>query len=215
VVARIAELAGPIEELRNRVVAEAGAAIDGARESCRAVECQMGNLVADAMLDRVADLGVTIAIANGGGLRASIDAGEVTMGEVLTVLPFQNTLSTFSATGATIVAALENGVSQVDKGAGRFPQVSGMSFTVDLAKPVGERVSDIMVGGAPIDMAKAYKVATNDFMARGGDGYSVFRKGKLLVNAESAKLMANDVMVHVRKLGEIKAFEGTRITVKQ
>ena len=84
------------------------------------------------MLARVADQGVQVAIQNGGGIRASIDAGEVTMGEVLTVLPFQNTLATFEVTGETIVAALENGVSEVEDGAGRFPQVAGISFTVDL-----------------------------------------------------------------------------------
>ena len=177
-VARIAELAGPIEELRARVVAEAAETIDGARESCRAVECQMGNLVADAMLDRVAAQGVTIAIANGGGLRASIDAGEVTMGEVLTVLPFQNTLSTFEVTGETVVAALENGVSQVEEGAGRFPQVAGLMYTFDPAAPAGSRVSDVMVqsGGewVPIDMAAMYGLVSNNYVRNGGDGFGMF-----------------------------------------
>ncbi len=93
--ARITEAAAPLEEIRNKVVAEAAEPIEGNRDVCRAMECSMGNLVADAMLDRVKDQGVEIAIANSGGLRASIDAGEVTMGEVLIVLPFQNTLSTF------------------------------------------------------------------------------------------------------------------------
>ena len=89
---RIKELAGPIEELKGRKVAEIAAGIDGSRETCRAQECQMGNLVTDAMLDRVKSQGVTIAITNGGGLRASIGGGTVTMGDVLAVLPFQNTL---------------------------------------------------------------------------------------------------------------------------
>ncbi|RYG90392.1 multifunctional 2',3'-cyclic-nucleotide 2'-phosphodiesterase/5'-nucleotidase/3'-nucleotidase [Loktanella sp. IMCC34160] len=174
-VARISELAAPLEEVRNRVVAEAAAAIEGDRSFCRAVECQMGNLVADAMLDRVADQGIQIAIANGGGLRASIDAGPVTMGEVLTVLPFQNTLSTFQVTGETVVAALENGVSQVEEGAGRFPQVSGITFTVDLSKEPGSRVSDVMVGGAPIDLAATYGLVSNNYVRNGGDGYGMFR----------------------------------------
>ncbi|MCC1494373.1 bifunctional UDP-sugar hydrolase/5'-nucleotidase [Cognatishimia sp. F0-27] len=173
-VARVAELAQPLEELRNRVVAEASEPIEGAREVCRAMECPMGNLVADAMLDRVKDQGVEIAIQNGGGLRASIDAGEVTMGEVLTVLPFQNTLSTFEVSGATIVEALENGVSQVEDGAGRFPQVAGMSYTVDLSKEPGSRISDVMVGGAPIDMEKVYGVVSNNYVRNGGDGYGMF-----------------------------------------
>ncbi|MGR3322573.1 MAG: bifunctional metallophosphatase/5'-nucleotidase [Pseudooceanicola sp.] len=174
---RIAEAAGPLDEIRNRVVAETSEAIDGDRGSCRAGECQMGNLVADAMLDRVKDQGIDVAIANGGGLRASIDAGEVTMGEVLTVLPFQNTLSTFQTKGSVIVEALENGVSQFEEGAGRFPQVAGMSFAFDPSAEPGSRVSDVMVGGAPIDPEKTYGVVTNNYVRNGGDGYKMFRDG--------------------------------------
>ena len=173
--ARIAEAAKPLEEIRNKVVAEASEPIGGDREVCRAKECSMGSLIADAMLDRVRDQGIEIAIQNGGGIRASIDAGPVTMGEVLTVLPFQNTLSTFQVTGATIVAALENGVSQIEEGAGRFPQVAGMSYAFDASKAAGERVSDVMVGGAPIDMDKLYGVVSNNYVRNGGDGYSMFK----------------------------------------
>ena len=177
-VGRIAEAAKPLDEIRNRVVAETAAAIDGDRGSCRAQECSMGNLVADAMLARVADQGVSIAIQNGGGLRAGIDAGEVTMGEVLTVLPFQNTLSTFVVDGATIVAALENGLSQVEEGAGRFPQVAGLRFTWDSAAAPGSRVMSVEVasdgGWAPIDPAQSYGVVTNNYVRNGGDGYSMF-----------------------------------------
>ena len=182
--ARVKELAGPIEELKNRVVAASAEAIDGSRENCRQVECQMGNLVAEAMLDRVADQGVTIAIANGGGLRSSIDAGEVTMGEVLSVLPFQNTLATFTVNGAEVVAALENGVSAVEDGAGRFVQVAGLKYTFDPALAKGARVSDVMVqeGGAwvPIDPAKDYIAVSNNYVRGGGDGFRMF------VNARDA-----------------------------
>lgn len=173
-VARVAELAVPLEEIRQRVVAETAASIEGDRSECRAMECEMGNLIADAMLDRVADQGIQIAFQNSGGIRASIDAGEVTMGEVLTVLPFQNTLSTFQVTGAAMIAALENGASQHEDGSGRFPQVSGMSFTVDLSQEPGSRISDIMVGGAAIDPDAVYGVVSNNFVRNGGDGYSMF-----------------------------------------
>ncbi|MBS0124553.1 5'-nucleotidase C-terminal domain-containing protein [Aestuariicoccus sp. KMU-90] len=172
--ARIAEAAAPLDEIRNKVVAEAAEAIIGSKDVCRAVECPMGNLVADAMLARVKDQGIEIAIANGGGLRASIDAGPVTMGEVLTVLPFQNTLSTFQVTGATIVEALENGVSQIADGGGRFPQVAGISFTVSAGAEPGSRISDVMVRDAPIDPAKVYGVVSNNFVRNGGDGYKMF-----------------------------------------
>lgn len=177
--ARIAELAQPLEEIRNKVVAETAAEIDGNRDNCRQVECTMGNLVADASLARVADQGVTIALVNSGGLRASIDAGEVTMGEVLTVLPFQNTLSTFEVSGATLVEALENGVSQYEEKAGRFLQVAGMKYAFDISQPVGSRISDVqvLVGGdawAPIDPAANYLVVSNNYVRQGGDGFSVF-----------------------------------------
>jgi 5'-nucleotidase len=176
--ARLFELLGPLDELRNRVVAEAAAAIDGTRELCRRAECPMGNLVADAILARAAGQGAVIALQNGGGLRASIDSGPITKGEVLTVLPFQNTLSTFEATGQDLLDALENGVSQMEEGSGRFPQVAGLRFTVDPSRPVGARVSAVEVrqgdGWAPIDPAATYIVASNNFVRRGGDGYAMF-----------------------------------------
>jgi len=178
VVARVRELAKPIEELRSKVIAKTEAPIDGSRENCRAKECEMGSLVADAMLDRVKDQGVTIAITNGGGLRASIDAGDVTMGEVITVLPFQNTLSTFQLKGADIREALENGLSQIEEGAGRFPQVAGLKFSFDPGKPAGNRVVSVEVKEGEdftaLDPQKTYSLVTNNFMRSGGDGYSVF-----------------------------------------
>ncbi len=182
IAARVAELSGPIEELKAKVVASSAGVIDGARENCRTGECQMGNLVADAMLDRVKSQGVSIAIQNGGGLRASIDAGEVTMGEVLTVLPFQNTLATFQISGQGVIDALENGVSQVEEVKGRFPQVAGLKFTWDPSVAPGEgRVQDVMVaegdGFVPIDPAKTYGVVTNNYVRGGGDGYKMFRSG--------------------------------------
>jgi 5'-nucleotidase len=180
ILARVKELAGPIEQLKAKVVAHVPTDIDGSRETCRAQECAMGDLVADAMLDRVKGQGVTIALQNGGGLRASIGAGEVSMGDVLAVLPFQNTLSTFNIPGSAIVSALENGVGQVEEGAGRFPQVAGLRFTWDPKVAAGAgRVTSVEVkeGDAwvPIDPAKVYLAATNNFMRNGGDGYVSLR----------------------------------------
>ena len=178
IAARVAEMAQPIEALRAEVIGQANGPIDGSRETCRAQECEMGNLVADAMLDRVAGQGVTIAIQNGGGLRASIDEGDVTMGEVYTVLPFQNTLATFELTGAGVVEALENGASRMEEAAGRFSQVAGLRYTVNPAAEAGSRISDVMVRDGdewvPIDTEATYQVATNNYMRGGGDGYDVF-----------------------------------------
>jgi 5'-nucleotidase len=211
-VARIAELAAPLDEIRNRVVAETATEIVGARDECRAVECAMGNLIADAMLDRVKDQGVQIAIQNGGGIRASIDAGEVTMGEVLTVLPFQNTLSTFEVTGATMVAALENGVSEIEEGAGRFPQVAGMTFTVDPAAAAGARISEVMVGGAAIDLAATYGVVSNNYVRNGGDGYDMFKDA---ANAyDFGPDLADVTADFLAESGPYTPYKDGRITVK-
>lgn len=176
---RIAALAQPLEDIRQKVIGETITPIDGDRANCRVQECEMGNLVAGALLDRVKDQGVAISIYNGGGLRASIDAGPITMGEVLTVLPFQNTLSTFQLRGSDVIAALESGVSQVEEGKGRFPQVAGLRYSIDLSVPPnGGRVSDVEVltkdGFEPIDPSALYGVVANDFIRTGGDGYDVF-----------------------------------------
>jgi 5'-nucleotidase len=186
VLARIKELGAPIEELKNKEVAETTAAIDGSRETCRAKECEMGNLISEAILDRTKDQGVTIAIQNGGGIRASIDAGKVTMGEVLTVLPFQNTLATFQLSGKDLKASIEAGLSEIEEGKGKFPQVAGLKYSFDksVAPNQGRLKSlEVMEGGAwaPIDEAKTYTVATNNFVRGGGDGYTLFAK-----NAQNA-----------------------------
>jgi 5'-nucleotidase len=178
IAARITELAKPIEDLRKKVIGSSEGPIEGDRKVCRVEECSMGNLVADAMLDRGKSQGMQIAIQNGGGLRSSIDGGDVTQGEVITVLPFQNTLATFQLTGADIRAALENGLGKIEEGAGRFPQVAGMKYSFDKSKPPGSRVVSVEVkdGDAftALDDAKTYGVVTNNYMRAGGDGYSIF-----------------------------------------
>lgn len=176
--ARVAELAAPLEEIKKKEVGSTTADINGAREICRTQECSMGNLVADATLDRVKDQGISIAIQSGGGLRASIKSGSVTMGDVLTVLPFQNSVATFQMKGSDIRAALENGTSKLEELSGRFPQVAGLRYSFDPAKPAGERIIDIDVkegeNFVPIDETKTYGVVTNNYMRAGGDGYDVF-----------------------------------------
>jgi 5'-nucleotidase len=216
-IARIKELAEPLDEIRQEVVAQAETAISGERDVCRAQVCEMGVLVSEAMLDRVKGQGVQIAIQNGGGLRASIDAGEITKGEVLTVLPFQNTLSTFELKGADVIAALENGVSQVEEGGGRFPQVAGLKYTFDKSKPAGERISDVMVmegdSFAAIDPEKVYGVVSNNFMRGGGDGYDVFAtKG---MNAyDFGPDLADVVAEYLIGQNGYKAYTDDRITAK-
>lgn len=173
---RIEELAEPLQEIRETVVGSLSAPLDVQSGVCRHLECEMGNLVADAMLERVQDQGVDFAIMNGGGMRASLAQGEVTLGEVYDVLPFQDTYTTFNLKGEYVVEALENGVSQLETGAGRFPQVSGLHYTFDPRNPVGERVTSVsLADGTPLDNDGTYKVVSRNYMVEGGDGYEVFK----------------------------------------
>jgi 5'-nucleotidase / UDP-sugar diphosphatase len=179
---QLADLAAPIEEAMGVVIGTASDNLEGSREVCRVEECSLGNLLADAILDRVKDQGADIAFQNGGGIRASIDAGEITVGEVITVLPFSNTLATVDVSGADVIEALENGVSDVENGAGRFAQVAGLKYSYTLANPVGERVSDVMVKGegdewVPIDEEATYTIVTNNYVRGGGDGFATFAEG--------------------------------------
>lgn len=139
----------------------------------------MGNLIADAILDRTKDQGVTVAIQNGGGIRASIDGGPVTMGEVLTVLPFQNTIATFQLSGKDLMDSLEAGLSEIEEGKGKFPQVAGIKYSFDKSvAPNQGRLKSVEVkdgaGWTSLDPAKTYTIATNNFVRTGGDGYKLF-----------------------------------------
>ncbi|NNJ09134.1 multifunctional 2',3'-cyclic-nucleotide 2'-phosphodiesterase/5'-nucleotidase/3'-nucleotidase [Chloroflexales bacterium ZM16-3] len=174
---RIAVLAAPLNALRSTVIGSAAVELDGARTNVRAKETNLGNLVADAMLEKTRSRGGQIAITNGGGIRASIPAGQVTVGQVLEVLPFGNTLATLDITGAQVKESVDNGVSQIESGAGRFPQIAGFSFTYDPSLPVGSRVTSVSYNGAPMDPAATFRVVTNNFMLTGGDGYTAFAQG--------------------------------------
>jgi 5'-nucleotidase len=215
--ARIAEAGAPLEEIRNKVVASAADALNGDRAVCRVEECSMGNLIAEAMLARVKDQGIQISIANSGGIRSSIDAGDVTMGEVLGVLPFQNTLSTFEVSGQVIIDALENGVSQVEEVKGRFPQVAGLKFTWDASVAPNEgRIQEVMVamgdGFTPIDPGKTYGVVSNNFIRNGGDGYKMFTTA---ANAYDFGPDVADVLAeYMAETGPVSPMTDGRITKK-
>jgi 5'-nucleotidase / UDP-sugar diphosphatase len=156
--------------------------------------------------------GADVAIMNGGGIRAdrTYDAGtKLTRRDILTELPFGNVTVVTELPGSQLLLALENGVSQVEKGAGRFPQVSGMTFAFDASAAPGSRVSEVMVGGAPLDESKLYKVAVNDYILGGGDGYDSLGGGKIITEGTTGSLVANDVMAYVEKLGTVNvAVEG-------
>jgi len=181
----IAGLAEPIAELRAVPVGETAVALTGTSPRlCRILECLLGNVITDAVLE---DTGADIVLQNGGGIRADIDEGAVSLGEVLNVLPFGNLISTFELTGADVLAALENGVGRVevdednkpmvDGASGRFLQVAGLRYTYDATQEPGSRIvsAEVMQDGefVALDMDAVYSVASNDYMRSGGDGFSI------------------------------------------
>jgi 2',3'-cyclic-nucleotide 2'-phosphodiesterase (5'-nucleotidase family) len=166
----------------------------------RTCESLVGNVVADSMRTKYDPTGVQFAITNSGGLRADLTCPTtdnpndfcpaytpppfpITRGQVLTVLPFGNIVVTLTVNGAELKTMLENGVSAMPAVNGKFPQVSGLCFTYDIALSPGSRVLSAVKADAagnctatPVDLtsSSSYKIAENDFMAGGGDGYPVF-----------------------------------------
>jgi 5'-nucleotidase / UDP-sugar diphosphatase len=188
--------------------------LDSRNATVRTGEAAIGNLIADAMrISAKAD----VAITNGGGIRAGKiypPGTAITRRDVLAELPFNNRVVTVEIDGAELKAAIENGLSQFPRAGGRFPQVSGMTIEANASYPPGSRVTSIRVGNAPLDEKRTYRVATNDFLARGGDGYEMFADASRLLPDPDAPLLANEVMTYIRKLGTVKTGVEGRIVVK-
>jgi 2',3'-cyclic-nucleotide 2'-phosphodiesterase (5'-nucleotidase family) len=189
--------------------------LDSRRSSVRMTETAIGDLIADAM--RGAN-GADIAITNGGGIRGDKEypaGAQLTRRDVFTELPFGNLTVVTQLSGQAIWDALENGFSQYEQGAGRFPQVSGLKVVVDVTKAPGARVQSVEINGQPLDKAKTYTVATNDYMVGGGDGYTALSSGKVLINASAANLMATDVMNYIQAAGAVTATVEGRIVINK
>lgn len=190
----------------DKVVGKTSADLIGERRIVRTRESNLGQLATDAMIDLTkADM----AITNGGGIRASIKTGDITMRDMVTVFPFGNTIMVKEVKGSDIVAALEHGTGEYPNEKGAFPHVAGVTFTLRINAPAGKRVADVKIAGQPIDMDKMYKVATNDFMAAGGDGYDMLKKYP--IKAEYNTLM-DTLLDYVKKLGTVEGKLETRIT---
>ncbi|WP_233713598.1 5'-nucleotidase C-terminal domain-containing protein [Lederbergia citri] len=157
---------------------------DDTKPSVRKNETILGNLITDGMLIKAREFtgqNVVMALQNGGGIRAAIDAGPITVGEVITVLPFANTLATMEVTGSELKEAFEISLSRYPGENGGFLHVAGGKVEFDSTKPAGERVVEIYIKDAngnfvPVDDNTTYTIATNAFTAKGGDGYDVFAK---------------------------------------
>ena len=216
---KIAQYKAPVEEFAGIGIGEA--AIDFSNDKTREQETEIGNLVADAVLLYGQRDGAVAAITNGGGIRAPIAAGLVTFGEALEVLPFGNTVTTLEVSGEQLVAALDQGLSWAydpaagaTRSSGAFPQVAGMNVTYcgDSVAAVhagqlpvacagslreGGVVKALQVAGKPVDLAETYRIATNDFMSRGGDFYLSLQAGCQKNYCQDTGLLMLDALIEV------------------
>jgi 5'-nucleotidase len=207
----VARFAAPLAELRTRPVAQSVAELDNG--ACRSGECAIGNLIAEAMLAAVP--GADIALQNGGGIRTRLPAGTITYGDVLAVLPFANTLATATIRGATLLAALENGLSQ--PGAGRFPQIAGLRIEADLQARAGSRLvsAEVTRGerAGRVDPERAYRLVTNNFLRQGGDGYAMLRD-RALESYDTGPLLEEVFAAYLGALARVEPRTDGRIRLR-
>jgi 2',3'-cyclic-nucleotide 2'-phosphodiesterase (5'-nucleotidase family) len=166
------------------VVTTSRVPLDAATIRLRASETNLGDLVADAMR---ADAKTDIAIVNSGSIRGDREypAGPITRRNLIEMYPFGNVVCAVEVTGSIILQALNSGVSKLPASAGQFPQVSGLTMRVSTNAPVGNRVSDVRIGGRPLEPNKTYSVAIPDYMLSGGDEYTMFLNQKVLIGPQA------------------------------
>lgn len=215
-----------VDAVLNERIGETEVDLDG--ENVRKRETNLGNFIADIMRRTS---GADVTLINGGGIRTSIKKGEMRVRDIYSVLPFDNYIVAIKVAGRQIKEALEHGVSAVEDEEGRFPQVSGLSFKYSPSEERGSRIEEISVTGHPIDFDREYIVATNDFLAVGGDGYKAFgeaikssrdfsviggmMKGEKVVYSESGKWLRDVVVEYIREKKRIAPLiEGRIIEIR-
>lgn len=196
-----------IEGKMENVIAFVECDLDGKFASIRSSETNLGNLVADIMLDAAGD--VDFALLNSGTLRSDRvhPKGPFKMRDLVTILPYMESILVLQMNGLQVHRALENGVSQYPKLEGRFPQVAGISFSFDPSKPPGNRVplESVKIGGQDLDLQKAYKVVTKEFIAQGKDGYDVLRECPLVKSTEDCMPITQAVTEYFEAIRRVQA----------
>lgn len=215
VLAQVKVYEARLDHAVNLVIGRTATELDSRNAAMRGGEAALGDLFTDAIRERTK---AQVALLNGGSFRGNrlYPAGsDLTWRDVLTELPFNNMTLVLGVTGDQLWSALEQGFSEAEDETGRFPQVSGLTVRADLTRPRGERVVSVMVGAKPLDRAETYSLATNDFLARGGDGYESLTKAKMLVDPQEASLIANHVMEYIKAKGTVAPkIEGRTIVAR-
>jgi len=212
--AAVARFEAALIDKMSEAICTTTVALDSSTATVRTREAAIGNLFADAM--RIG-MRADAAILNGGGIRAGKTyqpGARISQGDVLAELPFNNRIVVVEIGGADLRRAVENGLSRLPQASGRFPQVSGIAVTFDLARVPGSRVTAMQAGGAPLDEGKIYRVAILDYLARGGDDYAMFTHARRVTPDNDAPLLVNEVVEYLRKLGTVRTSVEGRLTAR-
>ncbi|MGV3633023.1 MAG: bifunctional metallophosphatase/5'-nucleotidase [Pseudorhodoplanes sp.] len=216
-----AEIAAVVQQYESKLskqldvpIATTAVELDSRNATVRTQEAAIGDLIADAMR---AGTKADIAITNGGGIRGARiypPGTTITRRDMMGELPFRNTIALLEISGRAIRAGLENGFSALPRAAGRFPQVSGLRMVVDPSRPVGQRLVSVEADGKPLEDTKIYRLATNDFMARGGDGYEAFNNVTEIIAPHDGPLMINEVIEYLEKIKTVRTVVDGRIVFR-
>src|SRR5574344_2495431 len=203
------------EAAMDEVVITAAAPFEFGAKLTRYQEMASGDYTADAMVYELRKLGVRadFAVVNGGGIRSEIPAGQITRGSVLTMLPFTNTIIALTMNGSDVIDLFKY-IGSIKQGAGAFAQVSdGVKYTITYAADGNGTVSGVSLYGKAVAPSEKYIVATNDYLAGGGDGYKVFTRA---VSSYNSSMLLSDAFIdYVKTLkSPVKPASAGRITVK-
>lgn len=183
---KLAEYSAPIKQLLQKAAGCTKVALEGEGEQIRTRETNLGNMVADSILEKGRYVNAELAIINGGAIRTSLPAGDISIGNVYEMLPFDNYMVSADVSGAQLMGALENGVSQVEGVKGRFLQVANLRYTWNAAAAPGKRIVSAEVktleGYRPVEAGKVYRVVTSEFVAGGGDGFTDIKAAAAQIN---------------------------------
>lgn len=205
---KVDEIKKQQEEILDKVIGVTKNTLDGSYENVRTKETNLGNLIGDILLDKTK---ADISLFNGGNIRDTIEKGNITRREIVDVFPFSNTIVTKELTGTQIKDVLEHGVKLYPEKNSAFLQVGGISYHFDPKQKEGEKITDILKDGEPLDLNKKYVVATNDYIASGGDEFPCFSKEPILKEFGSLESIVIKYIEYKKEIS--KSIDG-RISIK-
>lgn len=212
--ALVQKYAASLDEFRNHKVGSHHLSLPDGIDACREDDCLGGSLIADAMLEYARPFGGQVALCNGGSVRAALPSGDISRGDLLSVIPFGNTLVMREITGERLLAALEHGVSEEGGQGPRLLHTAGLRYVVDAARPAGSRIVRAEIlnekdTGTPLDRKARYVIVTIEYLARGGDAYEMLKDSKVIPSPDPIDITV--VEDYLKKHSPLPQPEGERI----